>query len=58
MKLKKSPKLKRKNLYEDIILTDEQKKKVDEFFVKNYGKKIPYYCAFAKMRNIMWYFAC
>ena len=33
----------RKKLYESKILTSEQKEKIDEFFIKNYGKKIPYY---------------
>ena len=32
----------RKNIYEKIKLTKDQKKQIDEFFLKNYWEKIPY----------------
>lgn len=32
-----------KNIYPDYQLTAEQKKEVDDFYIKNYGRKIPYY---------------
>jgi len=33
----------RKNLIDTVVLTKEQKNKIDEFFKANYGKKIPYH---------------
>ena len=32
----------RKNVYSKIKLTDKQKKQIDDFYIKNYGCKIPY----------------
>ena len=32
----------RKAIYSNICLTDEQKKLIDDFYVSNYGEKIPY----------------
>lgn len=32
----------RKKFYEQIILSEEQKKKIDDFYLKNFGRKIPY----------------
>lgn len=29
-------------LYKKVVLTDEQKKQIDEFYLENYGKKVPY----------------
>lgn len=39
---KKVKESRRKRIYENILLTDIEKKKIDEFYLKNYGKKIPY----------------
>lgn len=33
---------KKKELYSQVVLTDEQKKQIDSFYLENYGKKIPY----------------
>lgn len=32
----------RKNVYSKVKLTDKQKKQIDDFYIKNYGCKIPY----------------
>ena len=32
----------RKKIYEEINLTDEQKREIDSLYIQNYGKKIPY----------------
>lgn len=32
----------RKAIYSEVTLTDEQKESIDELYLKNYGKKIPY----------------
>lgn len=39
-KIKEKDRIKIEN---SIVLTKEQKKQIDEFYKKNYGKKIPYY---------------
>ena len=33
---------KKRKIWKQVILTKEQKKQIDEFYIKNYGKKIPY----------------
>lgn len=34
---------KKRYLLKNVVLTEEQKKKIDEFYIENYGKKIPYW---------------
>ncbi|MDD3747062.1 MAG: sugar-transfer associated ATP-grasp domain-containing protein [Anaerostipes sp.] len=33
---------KKRNLYKNVKLSDIQKKQIDEFYIENYGKKVPY----------------
>lgn len=33
---------KKKKIYSQVELTSDQKKQIDDFFIENYGKKIPY----------------
>jgi len=40
--IKKFQDPRRKKIYNSIELSDEQKKAIDTFFIKNYGEKIPY----------------
>ena len=35
--------IKKRRLYKNVQLTTEQKKEIDYFYKKNYGRKIPYY---------------
>lgn len=35
--------LKKRKLFANIKLTDEQKKAIDKFYIENYGRKIPYW---------------
>lgn len=39
---KKFEDARRKEIYEKISLTDEQKKQIDDLYVENYGEKVPY----------------
>ena len=32
----------KRRLYKNVILSSEQKRQIDNFYVENYGKKIPY----------------
>lgn len=34
---------KKKKLYRQVELTAEQKKQIDDFYIENYGKKVPYH---------------
>lgn len=40
--IKKFEDCRRKEIYEKVQLTDTQKKEIDEFYMTNYGEKIPY----------------
>lgn len=40
--LKKIKESRRKKIYEKVVLSDSEKNEIDKFFLKNYGKKIPY----------------
>lgn len=40
--IKKFEDPRRKEIYSKVQLTDEQKKSIDDFFIENYGEKIPY----------------
>lgn len=35
--------IKKRKLYKKVILTEKQKKEIDQLWIKNYGRKIPYY---------------
>lgn len=34
---------KKRHLFKNVVLTEEQKKQIDGFYIENYGKKIPYW---------------
>lgn len=40
--IKKFKDKRRVEIYKKVVLTKEQKRQIDEFFLENYGKKIPY----------------
>lgn len=40
--IKKVCEKRRREIYKNIILTKEEKEKINNFYLKNYGKKIPY----------------
>lgn len=42
VEFKKIKDSRRTKIYKQVNLTDEQKKKIDEFYLNNFGKKIPY----------------